>query len=600
LSVEDWTGAKVRIKEALSIVSVVEAYFPLRRSGKNFTALCPFHKEKTPSFTVFPESDTFRCFGCGKGGDIFTFVQEMERVSFPEAMEILARRAGISLEKKGSAPGRGLKSRLLSILEAAQDFYARSLKGPQGRPAREYLERRGLSRAVEAFGLGFAPPSWTALVEKLGAMGVEPDLLVKAGLAKKGDLGVHDYFRNRLMIPIRDALGRIVGFGGRVLDDSEPKYLNSPENTLFSKGKLLFGLHQARKSGADRFLVVEGYTDVMAAVLAGVKGVVAGLGTSFTADQARLLQRYGRGKVVLLFDGDQAGWKAAERALDLFVTTQMDVRVALLRDGTDPADLVRDRGGRALEEIADSARPALKVKLDLVFSRNDPGDPAGAAQAAREITDYLAKVPDPVRLEKMLQEAASRLGVSQEALAGALRAATRRDRRRRKGPAHPAPQGELLHKVRSLSAVEVQAQEEILWAVLHDLSLLGEVSPEVFRDPGCRRILEGIYKAVETMGEEGSFPWETLLDAVRDDQSLVDKIAYWRNVVPPAKDFSQWVKQNDKTLRGCSLKREIQALEEELRRAKEAGDRARVLRFRRGRYDLIRRLKLEFGMGMEE
>ncbi len=594
---DDWTWAKVRIKEALSMVSVVEAYFPLRRSGRTFSALCPFHKEKTPSFIVFPESDTFRCFGCGKGGDIFTFVQEMERVSFPEAMELLARRAGVPLQK-GPARDQGLKSKLLSLLEAAQDFYARTLEGPQGGPARDYLARRGLTDAAPLFGLGYAPPSWTALVERVSSLGADTNLLVKAGLAKKGDLGIHDYFRNRLMIPIRDALGRIVGFGGRVLDDSEPKYLNSPETPLFSKGKLLFGLSRARRSKVDRFVVVEGYTDVMAAALAGVEGVVAGLGTSFTPDQARLLERYGKRRVVLVFDGDQAGRKAAERALDIFASSSLDVRVVLLGKGRDPADLVRDEGGGALEALLEEAQPAFEAKLELVFDRNDKTDTAGAAQAAREIVDYLGKVQDPVRREKLLVQGASKLGVSPRALGSALEKAFRRERRR--GRAAVKAPAEEPFQVPPAEAVEVRAQEEILWAVLHDLSLLGEVVPESFRDPGCRRILEGIYKAVETMGEEGPFPWETLIDAVREDSSLVAKIAFWRNETPKAKDLSQWVKQNDRTLRKLEDQRRLRVLEEELRKAKEAGDRERALQFRRRKFELIRRMKLEYGMGTEE
>ncbi len=593
---DDWTWAKVRIKEALSMVSVVEAYFPLRRSGSTFSALCPFHKEKTPSFRVFPHSDTFRCFGCGKGGDIFTFVQEMERVSFPEALEILARRAGVPLQK-GPSRDQGLKPKLLSLMETAQDFYARALKGPEGKKARDYLARRGLTGAISPFGLGYAPPSWTALVEKAASLGVNPDLLVKAGLAKRGDLGLHDYFRNRLMIPIRDPLGRVVGFGGRVLDDSEPKYLNSPETLLFSKGKLLFGLSEARRSKADRFLVVEGYTDVMAASLAGVEGVVAGLGTSFTPDQARLLERYGKSRVVLVFDGDPAGWKAAERALDIFAPSPLDVRVVLLEGGRDPADLVRREGGAALEERVKEAPSAFEVKLDLVLGRNDHRDPAGAARAAGEIVEYLGKVGDPVRRERLLLQGASRLGVSPRALGAALEKALRRERRRRPSG---GKRGKEPFQVPPAEAVEVRAQEEILWAVLHDLSLLGEVAPERFRDPGCRKILEGIFSAVESMEEEGSFPWETLIDAVREDQSLVDKIAFWRNVAPRVKDLSHWVKQNDRTLRKLEDERVLGSLEDQLRKAKEAEDPGRVLQFRRKKYELIRKMKMEYGMGMEE
>ena len=401
-----------------------------------------------------------------------------------------------------------------------------------------------------------------------------------------------------MTFPIRDPAGRVVSFGGRALGDATPKYLNGPETRVYDKGRVLYRVHEEGKALREsrRAVLVEGYFDALGLARAGVGGAVAVCGTAFGEGHARLLARFCE-TVVLVFDGDPAGWKAAERALDIFAPSPLDVRVVLLEGGRDPADLVRREGGAALEERVKEAPSAFEVKLDLVLGRNDHRDPAGAARAAGEIVEYLGKVGDPVRRERLLLQGASRLGVSPRALGAALEKALRRERRRRPSDGKRAKEP---FQVPPAEAVEVRAQEEILWAVLHDLSLLGEVAPERFRDPGCRKILEGIFSAVESMEEEGSFPWETLIDAVREDQSLVDKIAFWRNVAPRVKDLSQWVKQNDRTLRKLEDERVLGSLEDQLRKAKEAEDPGRVLQFRRKKYELIRKMKMEYGMGMEE
>lgn len=584
-----WDEAKERIRESLSIVSVVESYMTLPRKGAGLKALCPFHKEKTPSFHLFERTNTFYCFGCQKAGDIFTFVMEFENVGFREAMEILARRAGVELPAGREGPPSRLEA-LRGALTLAQEFYARTLASSAGSQARDYLAGRGLEGAIVPYGLGFAPREGSVLLAHARDRGVDSRDLEEAGLLRRSDDGrLQDYFRGRLMIPIRDALGRLVGFGGRVLDGSEPKYLNTRETPLFSKGRLLFGLDRARKSRPDRFLVVEGYTDVMASVLAGVEGVVAGLGTAFTEQQGRLLERYRPGQVVLLYDGDRAGWKAAERTLDELAPTTLDLRVALLDGGLDPADLVRLRGPEALNSLVQAARPAFQVKLDLVSGRHDLKEAAGVHRAGLELVDYLARIEDPILQDRLAREAAGRLRIGVDAFAKAL---GRRPAGRVRTPAAPlaAP---------TPDRRDLLAQEQILRALLLQPALLGEVREEEMVDPGCRRVLAGILQAAGNMADGASFRVQSLMDNLRDDQELLSKVVAWLNRPPQVGDPAGWLRTNLDHLRRRSVERRLQPLEQAIQGARAAGNDDEVVRLRRERNALILE-RNQISKGMEE
>ncbi|MEZ5990718.1 MAG: DNA primase, partial [Planctomycetota bacterium] len=388
--------AKELVRQRIDLVSLVGEVVPLKRSGRSFKGLCPFHEEKTPSFHVHPESQIFRCYGCGEGGDLFAFVMKREGIGFREALEELAERAGVDLPRGGGGARRGpAKQQYLEVLARAQAFFAARLRAPEGAEAMRYVEGRGLEAALVPFGLGHAPgPSeapgggrhWP-LVAELGRAGVPLPLAAELGLVGRTERGQwYDRFRNRLTFPIHDGQGRIVGFGGRILPghegEREPKYLNSPESPVFNKRSLLFGLAKARQARARRLVVMEGYTDVIACHLAGIPEAVATLGTSLTREHAALIRRYAPDGTVLLFDGDEAGRRAAERAYAALSAETLPARICLLEGGKDPADLARAEGREGIERVLDGARDALEVWIELLSARHDPSRHEGKVAVA--------------------------------------------------------------------------------------------------------------------------------------------------------------------------------------------------------------------------
>ncbi|MCA8975710.1 MAG: DNA primase, partial [Planctomycetes bacterium] len=352
--------AKLRIKEATDLVALIESYMPLKPRGRNLLALCPFHAENTPSFSVSRESQFYHCFGCGKSGDVFNWLMERDGVSFREAVEILAERAGIAIEgifqkrerRQGPDPYR--------VLGEVAGFFRAQLDLPRGQRAREYLVSRGLEDAILPWTLGYHPPSG-ALQRFAGERKLPADILEAAGLLRSG----REAFAGRVMFPIHDERGRVVAFGGRLLpgspeaesvgDYTPPKYLNSPESPFFNKRRLLFGLHHSKRAGVRQLLVMEGYTDVIACHAAGFEGAVASLGTAFTAEHVRLIERYASEGIVLMFDGDRAGRTAAERAMRELVNSRIRVRMVVMSDAgqgiKDPADMVTARPGEDPELV---------------------------------------------------------------------------------------------------------------------------------------------------------------------------------------------------------------------------------------------------------
>jgi DNA primase len=346
-----------RIKSESDIVSVVSAFVSLKKSGKDYKGLCPFHQEKTPSFFVIPSKGFYHCFGCGAGGNAVNFIMAHERLDYPDALRFLANKAGITIPETKS----GAKSDIEALYEAlalAGAFFASSLKGESGARVIEYLHSRDItSKSVGEFGIGYAPSGWDNLIRFVSSKGLSPATLEKVGLAAKKD-NYYDRFRNRLMIPIRALSGRIVGFGGRILpgNDDAAKYINTPETDIYKKGKLLFGLDLARDEirSKNEAIVVEGYFDLISLYQRGIKNVVAVSGTGFTTDQAALLARFCE-KVVLLYDSDSAGIKAAYRACGMLYNTAVRPQVALLPKGYDPDKFVREMGPDRLAQIVEGS-----------------------------------------------------------------------------------------------------------------------------------------------------------------------------------------------------------------------------------------------------
>ncbi len=410
------------IRTRTSIVEVVGRHVALRRSGKNWKGLCPFHAEKTPSFVVNEERGTYHCFGCGAGGNAFRFLMEAEGRTFLEAVRVLAERAGVKLETGREDPARARaraeRGQLWDVLDLAARYYRHQLaSGRAGAAARRYLERRGVpAEAAETFGLGCAPAGWDNLARFLRSKGVPLDLAERAGLVVARESGGHyDRLRDRLVFPIHDASGRPVSFGGRVLGDGEPKYLNGPETEVFRKRELLYGLYQ----GSDvlrrtrRALLVEGYLDVISLHVHGHGNALATLGTSLTAGHLHLLRRWAD-EVVLVYDGDEAGRRAAFRGLDLFLAEGFPCRAVLLPDEHDPDSFVR--AGHDLASLVDGAPSLMEAFLADVARRYDLSGVEGRLGAVGEVVPRLRAVTDPLARDLYLNRAADLLDVPENAL----------------------------------------------------------------------------------------------------------------------------------------------------------------------------------------
>jgi len=410
------------IRSRVSIVDVVGRHVALRRAGKNWKGLCPFHGEKTPSFVVNEERGTYHCFGCGAGGSAFRFLMEIEGSSFPEAVRALATQAGIALVEGPSDPreerAREERDEVLEVLALAARYYRHQLEGGRaGETARAYLGRRGVEAEVaESFALGCAPAGWDNLVRFLRRKSVDLALASRAGLVvARPNGGYYDRLRDRLVFPIHDPRGRVVSFGGRVLGEGEPKYLNGPESPVFRKSEVLYGLFQ----GADavrrerRALLVEGYMDVISLHARGFATALATLGTALTADHIRLLRRRAD-EAVLVYDGDSAGRRAAFRGLDLFLAEGFACRGVLLPPEDDPDSFVR-RGGDLAEAVA-GARPLLELYLAEVTTGFDLGTVEGKVAAADEIAPRLAAVTDPLARDLYVKQAAETLAVDEARL----------------------------------------------------------------------------------------------------------------------------------------------------------------------------------------
>ena len=404
---------------------MIGSYLPnLKRAGSAFKTLCPFHKEKTPSFNVNPQMQLFKCFGCGVGGDVFKFVMLWDRLEFREAVELLAKRANIPLEigpdrDRGAAPQ---KATLYKLHDEVADFFHRQLmKEPAAQVARDYLKKRKVTmEAAREFMLGYAPDAWDATLQWGASRKHPPQLLALAGLVIERDGGgYYDRFRGRLMFPIRDEQARVIGFSGRVLsgDEKTAKYVNSPESPIFTKGRVLYGLDKTKRALVDakQAIVCEGQLDLIACYTNGVQNIVAPQGTAFTGDHGRILRRY-VDEVVLCFDSDAAGQGAAVRSVDELLAAGLVVRVATMPAGHDPDSLVREEGPDKLRAVIAAARPFFEFHLDYLCARHNPQTDTGKVQISRGLAESLMKVSNAVLRATYVQRSAARLGVPESAL----------------------------------------------------------------------------------------------------------------------------------------------------------------------------------------
>lgn len=563
------------IRNRADLAEIVSDYVKLKRAGRRLKGLCPFHTEKTPSFFVDPEKQLYHCFGCGAGGDVFSFVMEMEKMQFAEAVEYLASRIGYQLTRVSGRKTEG-RQRLYDLMElSARLFRSYLWKSDEGRKAIEYLENRGFSKeTIREFEIGLSLSAGDSLTKKLLKEGYTGKELIQTGMSLDRSGRLVDRFRGRIMFPIRDIKGRVVAFGGRQFTSGEPKYLNSPETPLFKKSSTLYNLHNARQEiiKRDRVLVVEGYTDVIALHQEGVRYAVATLGTALTEDHLQILKRF-TSNIYLAFDADAAGRKAAERGIELLQAVgNSKVQVVFFPEGTDPADYAREHSGEEVEKLLSGSTPLEDFVIDSRLSRFDLGDAREVSRAAEEAADVIARISDPVIFDEYLRSTASRLGITEDALrqkiVGKMRynnksqKKTVPERRTRKTPEHEEKLFRLI-----LQHFEVFAEKAV-----------EELEPEHFSDDTLRSVFE-ILKSTGTAASSSDFLKHLRKvgdeNTVRRAAALALSTGEETEEVKPEKLFGELVQY----LKIEALKREIRMLRQQLIAAEKEKDyeRARAL-----------------------
>ncbi len=511
------------ILREVDLVEIVGEYVQLKKAGKNYKGLCPFHQEKTPSFSVSPEKNLFYCFGCGAGGNVFNFLMEIENIPFKEALEVLARREGIELESRDPARDkaqRRKKDLMFELYHLVARFYQYILlETKAGSEARDYLEKRGYPLEwAKKMGLGLAPPGWDNLLKFLGKKGYQPDFLEEAGLVVKGRKGFYDRFRGRLMFTIFNSRNHPIAFGGRLLSDvkNQPKYLNSPETPLYSKSRNLYGINWAARSirENDSVLVVEGYTDALSLHLHGFDYSVASLGTALTLDQARLLKRFAS-RVYIAYDSDIAGEGAARRGLEILRQEGLKVFIVELEGGMDPDDAIQDRGSDFFSEKVKSSKNYLEYLLDKVFERHNLNNSPGRIEAGQECIQVLGNIDNEIERQEYLKYVAEKLNLN----AGGLERELNKLRRERKK--ERIDRGQKVGKTRKdTSSLEI-LEEKILSRLLSGSEkeeIFSQLKPEDFVGPGNAELARLLF--------EGKTPAELQLGEKSDLVELVNRLQF--------------------------------------------------------------------------
>jgi DNA primase len=504
-----------QVRDRVDIAEVVGHHVSLTRAGQNLKGLCPFHQEKSPSFTVSPSRQIFHCFGCGAGGNVFTFLMRITGANFPETVRELGQKFGIDVPDSGpnAGPQAAHVSRLEQLNRAVTAWFQQNLRdGVVGAMARDYLAGRGIhAETIDRFEVGCAPAEWDGLTKALSKQGFAQSDLSAAGLtvAREHASGAYDRFRARVMFPISDLRKRVVGFGGRILGEGTPKYLNSPDTFLFKKGQTLYALDIAREAIArlKTVIVVEGYFDAVALHQAGLTHTVATLGTALTAEHIQVLRRFAS-KVVLLFDPDQAGVRAALRGLDLFVNSGIGVKVVTLPAGEDPDTYVRKEGTEAFARLEEQSPSLLDFSLEHCLSTAESGTIEGRIRSVDDVLRILQKSEHPIEREERIRVVAERLGISQQRLIERYPALVQSEGRR---PATVQSAGASSARFKGASE-----ERDLMYLLLHGHLTPADVQrlrPEAFSVPACRSLVE---VALNHLDRDGRVGLRLLLDAVID------------------------------------------------------------------------------------
>ena len=577
-----------QIRASSDIVDIVSDYVRLKKQGRNYVGLCPFHNEKTPSFMVSQEKQIYRCFGCGEGGNIFSFLMKRGNLSFPEAVAVLAERSGISIPEEDD-PERDARAKkteqAYKLNELVKDFYQYVLKNHDiARGARSYLEQRGVTpETADKFQIGFAPPSWDNQINFLKKKGYSVEILEQMGfiLAKtKGAPGYYDRFRNRIMFPVWNIQGKVVGFGGRVLDDSLPKYLNSPETPLFNKGHLLYGINKALESirRLDQVIIVEGYMDVISCHQAGIENMVASLGTAFTPEQGKLLLRYTR-QVVFAYDADTAGVNAAMRGWQVLDDIGCRVRVVNIPEGKDPDDYIRNHGPEQFLLLVNERALSLSdYKTDRALEKYDIYTLEGKFKIASEVIPSIINLSNEIEKDEAIMKLAKRLHLSPDAIRAEVEKNARKSRnswgKRHKitglrdnktNFAQPAKSQKEKKNARS------KAEETLLIMILEDKSVFSKIKGEVGVHFSSNQEYLNIINLLAEMIENGlDYQPAALFDRMPDEASA-GVLSELMAKETPADNKVKIIQDCLKTIR----EDEIRKKREDLLRQMEEADRNR-------------------------
>lgn len=526
-----------QLRANTDIESVISPYVNLRRRGKNLVGLCPFHNEKTPSFTVYPENGSFYCFGCGVGGDVITFVRRMENLDYMEAVKQLADRAGMALPEDGYDDTLAKKrTAVLAANRAAAKFFHSQLFTDRGRHALNYFLDRGLTmETIRHFGLGFAPDDWRALKNHLNEQGFDDVLLESANLLRRSDkngkVSYYDNFRNRVMFPIIDPRGNVIAFGGRVLDDSKPKYINTSDTLVYKKSNGVFALNFAKNGNDGKLIIAEGYMDVIALHQAGFTNAVACLGTALTKEQANLLSRYAD-EIILSYDADEAGQKATARALGIFGTTGMEIKVLRLTGGKDPDEIIKKYGAQRFRDIINGAANDTEYRLLRARQGIDLSTDDGKVKYLSAATEVLAGIPSPVEVDVYASRLANELGVDKLAIESQVKY-KREGLRKRRMAQREQDQKRLLtngqntkNPERSQHLRAAKAEETLIASLMRNPDFYNKLRDELSADYFVTALNRRIFSVILSRLDEGgnTEPYFLSSEFTPDEMDEVERI----------------------------------------------------------------------------
>ena len=511
------------VRQSNDIVDVISQYVHLKRSGRNFFGLCPFHNEKSPSFSVSPDKQIFHCFGCGVGGNVFSFITQIEGINFVEAVQMLAERANIqlpTLQDNGDSQREELKAKVYKVNEFTAEFYHQNLYKPQAKMAQEYVKKRQLSNeTLKSFKIGFSG-KFDELYQELKKQGFGEREILESGLVNKNERGQYiDRYRNRLMFPICDARGKVIAFGGRVLDDSKPKYINSPENVVYSKGRNLFGLNVAKKGDLKRILIVEGYMDVISLHQRGITNVVAPLGTALTEQQGWLLRKNSE-QIILSFDSDEAGLKAKLRALDILQNMGCDLRILQMEGAKDPDEYIIKYGNARFNNLVDKALSIIEFKVKILKKDLNLENTNDKIKFLNEIAKLISNVNNTIEREVYIEKIAKEYDISKEAIYAEVNKLTYKNVKNEKILEKPKPVVTHIKREEKVISEAVKRRENTVIALLliGDLNIFEilrqNIKVEDFKDEVNKKIAQKLYEEFE----KGNSNINAIIDNLEQDE----------------------------------------------------------------------------------